>query len=291
MQLSQLTFPPSEREGKERWTVTNSQVWAPPARSDARAEASAGASLVSLKNVGKTFKSGTVALENVNLGIRDGEFLTLLGPSGCGKSTVLRIVAGLMDNSAGEIRWRGQPSLGFVFQEPTLAPWSDVFANVWLPLRLKGVSRADSQERVAEELANVGLTGFEKAYPRELSGGMKMRVSIARALVTRPAVLLMDEPFAALDEITRAKLNDDILNLRAALGATIVFVTHSVYESVFLSTRICIMAPRPGRIVAELEIDPQEPRNEDFRLGPYYADRARETSAALHSAMNGAKCA
>jgi len=269
--------------------VSNSQAWATPARTDARAEADAP--LVSLKNVGKTFKSGTVALENVNLHIRDGEFLTLLGPSGCGKSTVLRIVAGLMDNSAGEIRWRGQPSLGFVFQEPTLAPWSDVFDNVWLPLRLKGVSRADSQHKVAEALANVGLTGFERAYPRELSGGMKMRVSIARALVTRPAVLLMDEPFAALDEITRAKLNDDLLNLRAALGATIVFVTHSVYESVFLSTRICIMAPRPGRIVAELEVDAQTARNEDFRLGPYYADRARETSAALQSAMNGAKCA
>ena len=289
MQLSQLTFPPSEREGKERRTVSNSQAWATHARLDTRVEPDAP--LVSLKNVGKTFKSGTVALENVNLGIRDGEFLTLLGPSGCGKSTVLRIVAGLMDNSAGEIRWRGQPSLGFVFQEPTLAPWSDVFDNVWLPLRLKGVSRADSQHKVAEALANVGLTGFERAYPRELSGGMKMRVSIARALVTRPAVLLMDEPFAALDEITRAKLNDDLLNLRAALGATIVFVTHSVYESVFLSTRICIMAPRPGRIVAELEIDPQVERNEDFRLGPYYADRAREASAALHSAMNGAKCA
>jgi NitT/TauT family transport system ATP-binding protein len=250
-----------------------------------------GAALVSLRKVSKAFKSGTVALENVDLDIRDGEFLSLLGPSGCGKSTVLRIVAGLMSHTGGKVEWRGAPSLGFVFQEPTLAPWSDVFDNVWLPLRLKGVSRGDARVRVEEALANVGLTGFEKAFPRELSGGMKMRVSIARALTLHPAVLLMDEPFAALDEITRAKLNDDLLRLRANLGTTIVFVTHSVYESVFLSTRICIMAPRPGRVVAEIEIDPSVTRDEDFRLGPYYADRAREASAALQAAMGGAKCA
>ncbi len=271
--------------------MSNSQAWTTPARSDGRVEFDAGPPLVTLSGVGKAFKSGTVALENVNLHIRDGEFLTLLGPSGCGKSTVLRIVAGLTDNNSGQVKWRGQPSLGFVFQEPTLAPWADVFDNVYLPLRLKGVSRSDAKEKVADALANVGLTGFEKAYPRELSGGMKMRVSIARALVTRPAVLLMDEPFAALDEITRAKLNDDLLKLQSTLGATIVFVTHSVYESVFLSTRICIMAPRPGRVVAEIEVDPKVTRDEDFRLGPYYADRAREASAALHAAMNGAKCA
>ena len=250
-----------------------------------------GAPLISLQGVSKAFKSGTIALDNVNLDIRDGEFLTLLGPSGCGKSTILRIIAGLTGNSAGRVQWRGAPSLGFVFQEPTLAPWSDVFDNVWLPLRLKGVSREAAKPRVAEALANVGLTGFERAYPRELSGGMKMRVSIARALATRPAVLLMDEPFAALDEITRAKLNDDLLKLRAAMGATIVFVTHSVFESVFLSTRICVMAPRPGRVVAEIEIDGQAVRDEDFRLGPYYAEKARAASAALESAMGGAKCA
>ena len=247
--------------------------------------------LVSLRGVGKAFKSGTIALEGVDLDIRDGEFLTLLGPSGCGKSTVLRIIADLTDASFGEIVWRGQPSLGFVFQEPTLAPWSNVFDNVWLPLRLKHVSRSEAAPRVAEALANVGLTGFEKAFPRELSGGMKMRVSIARALTLRPAVLLMDEPFAALDEITRAKLNDDILQLRASLGTTIVFVTHSVYESVYLSTRICVMAPRPGRVVAEIGIDASIKRDEEFRLGPQYAERAREASAALQKAMGGAKCA
>jgi NitT/TauT family transport system ATP-binding protein len=257
-----------------------------------RADGGVGrAPLVSLRGVSKVFKSGTVALENVDLDVRDGEFLTLLGPSGCGKSTVLRIIAGLTGSSGGAVQWRDQPSLGFVFQEPTLAPWSDVFDNVWLPLRLKGVGRADAKARVEEALANVGLNGFERAYPRELSGGMKMRVSIARALTLRPACLLLDEPFAALDEITRAKLNDDLLKLRAALGATIVFVTHSVYESVYLSTRICIMAPRPGRVVAEIEIDPRAVRDEEFRLGPYYAERARAASAALQTAMGGATCA
>ncbi len=243
--------------------------------------------LITLRGVTKSFKSGTVALQNLDIDVRDGEFLTLLGPSGCGKSTVLRIIASLTTISSGQISWRDQRNLGFVFQDPTLAPWADVFDNVWLPLRLLRVSRADARSRVEEALAEVGLKGFERAYPRELSGGMKMRVSIARALVTKPAILLMDEPFAALDEITRAKLNDDILELRATLGATIVFVTHSVYESVYLSTRICVMAPRPGRVVAEISIDPKVNRNEDYRLGPYYADRARETSAALHMAMGG----
>ncbi len=250
-----------------------------------------GVPLVSLRGVSKAFKSGTIALENVDLDIRDGELLTLLGPSGCGKSTVLRIVAGLTGSNSGEVKWRGQPSLGFVFQEPTLAPWSNVFDNVWLPMRLKGVSRSEAKQRVAEALASVGLTGFEKAYPRELSGGMKMRVSIARALVLKPALLLMDEPFAALDEITRAKLNDDLLKLRAQSGATIVFVTHSVYESVYLSTRIAVMGARPGRVVAEIEVDPLAHRDEDFRLSKYYAERAREASAALHLAMGGAPCA
>ncbi len=253
-----------------------------------RPGALSAAPLVALRGVRKAFFSGTVALEGLDLDVRDGEFLTLLGPSGCGKSTVLRLIAGLTAKSAGTIQWRGQPSLGFVFQEPTLAPWSDVQTNVWLPLRLKGVSKAAAGERIEEALARVGLTGFEKAYPRELSGGMKMRVSIARALVMRPALLLMDEPFAALDEITRSRLNDDLLSLRSTLGATIVFVTHSVYESVYLSTRITVMAPRPGRVVADIHVDAERPRNEEFRLSAYYADRCRETSAALQHAMGEA---
>ena len=164
-------------------------------------------------------------------------------------------------------------------------PWASVFDNVWLPLRLRGQSRAQSAADIDEALALVGLAQFAKSYPRELSGGMKMRVSIARALVLRPALLLMDEPFAALDEITRLKLNNDLLNLKATLGTTVVFVTHSVYESVYLSTRIAVMASRPGRIIAALDVDAPMPRDEEFRHGPYYNERCRATSQALHSAM------
>jgi NitT/TauT family transport system ATP-binding protein len=243
--------------------------------------------LVRLEGVGKIFKNGTTALSGVNLDVRQGEFLSLLGPSGCGKSTILRLLAGLTSVSAGAIRWKdARHELGFVFQEPTLMPWANVFDNVWLPLRLAGASRAAARQKIEEMLGKVGLTGFAKAYPRELSGGMKMRVSIARALVTRPSVLLMDEPFAALDEITRTKLNDDLVALKCELGATVVFVTHSVYESVYLSDRIVVMAPRPGRVVAEIAVPTPLPRDEDFRLGSTYAEICRETSLALHRAMD-----
>jgi NitT/TauT family transport system ATP-binding protein len=246
-----------------------------------------GAPLASLCGVDKVFGNSVTALAGLNLEVREGEFLSLLGPSGCGKSTVLRLLAGLSSPTRGSIDWsNGRPELGFVFQDPTLMPWSTVFSNVWLPLRFQGVSRMQAQTRIDEALDRVGLTGFANAYPRELSGGMKMRVSIARALVTRPAVLLMDEPFAALDEITRTKLNDDLVALKCSLGATVVFVTHSVYESVALSTRIIVMAARPGRVVAEIVIDEALPRDEEFRLSKIYADRCRETSLALQSAMD-----
>jgi NitT/TauT family transport system ATP-binding protein len=252
-----------------------------------RASAGAGApQLVRLERVDKTFANGVTALSGVDLEVRRGEFLSLLGPSGCGKSTILRLLAGLTSATRGAINWsEREHELGFVFQEPTLMPWANVFANVWLPLRLKGQSRAQATPAIMDALAKVGLSGFANAYPRELSGGMKMRVSIARALVTRPAILLMDEPFAALDEITRNKLNDDLVALKCELDATVVFVTHSVYESVYLSDRIVVMAPRPGRVVAEIAIPAPLPRNEEFRLDSLYADRCRETSAALHRAM------
>lgn len=257
---------------------------APPATP--AAPAAAGTPLASLRGVDKVFGNSVTALSGLNLDVREGEFLSLLGPSGCGKSTVLRLLAGLSSPTRGAIDWtNGRPELGFVFQDPTLMPWGTVFSNVWLPLRFHGVSRSQAQARIDEALDLVGLTGFANAYPRELSGGMKMRVSIARALVMRPALLLMDEPFAALDEITRTKLNDDLVALKCQLGATVVFVTHSVYESVALSTRIIVMAPRPGRVVAEINVDAPLPRNEEFRLGKFYADRCRETSLALHSAM------
>jgi NitT/TauT family transport system ATP-binding protein len=243
--------------------------------------------LVRLRQVGKTFSNGTLALQGLNMELRAGEFVSLLGPSGCGKSTALRLIAGLGAPSEGAVEWpsgKGLP-LGFVFQEPTLMPWRTVAGNVQLPLRLAGVSRAEAAPRIADALARVGLTGFERSYPRQLSGGMKMRVSIARALVTRPSLLLMDEPFAALDEITRTRLNDDLLGVWAAQRLTIGFVTHSVFESVYLSSRILVMAARPGRVVADITIDAPYPRDEAFRTSEPYNRYCRTVSAALHQAM------
>ncbi|TCT09224.1 NitT/TauT family transport system ATP-binding protein [Tepidamorphus gemmatus] len=243
--------------------------------------------IVSLQGVNKVFSNGTVALKDMTLDIRMGEFLSLLGPSGCGKSTVLRLIAGLGEPSSGRIVWPAPDDheIGFVFQEPTLMPWATVFSNVWLPLRLKGVSKAAARGQVMQALEMVGLDGFAQAYPRELSGGMKMRVSIARALVTRPKLLLMDEPFAALDEITRFKLNNDLLHLWETFGWTVVFVTHSVFESVYLSSRIVVMAARPGRVVEDLAIDAPYPRDDDFRTSTLYNDHCRTVSHALHRAM------
>jgi NitT/TauT family transport system ATP-binding protein len=242
--------------------------------------------LATFRGVDKVFANHVTALSGLDLEIRSGEFLSLLGPSGCGKSTVLRLLSGLTSATRGEISWTCErPEFGFVFQEPTLMPWSDVFANVWLPLRLAGIPKEKARSRVEEALNQVGLSGFAKAYPRQLSGGMKMRVSIARALVTRPAVLLMDEPFAALDEITRLKLNDDLAELQSSLNATVVFVTHSVFESVYLADRIVVMAARPGRAVAEIIVEAPPMRREGYRLSADYADTCRRTSLALHLAM------
>ena len=202
---------------------------------------------------------------------------------------MLRLLTGLAEPTRGDIAWSGEkPKFGFVFQEPTLMPWSDVFTNVWLPLRLAGISKDKARPRVEEALASVGLANFAKSYPRQLSGGMKMRVSIARALVTRPSVLLMDEPFAALDEITRLKLNDDLAELQSSLSATVVFVTHSVFESVYLADRIVVMAARPGRAFAEINVEAPPIRREGFRLTATYAETCRRTSAALHEAMGEA---
>jgi NitT/TauT family transport system ATP-binding protein len=250
--------------------------------------------LLKLAGISKTFANKTLALEGVDLTIRPGEFLTLLGPSGCGKSTLLKMIAGLGAPSTGVIDWPtssydalGEPDrlLGFVFQEPTLLPWRTVFDNVYLPLMLAGQRRRDVQERIMEVLAQVGLSRFVNAYPRELSGGMKMRVSIARAMATSPRILLMDEPFAALDEITRTKLNNDLLELFAKKNLTVIFVTHSVYESVYLSSRIIVMSARPGRVSAEIPITAPYPRNEDFRISPVYNDYCRRASEALRQAM------
>lgn len=244
--------------------------------------------VLEMSNVTKTFNGDVVALRNMNLSVNEGDFISLLGPSGCGKSTALRLIAGLSSTSAGRIVWAGGQSendLGVVFQEATLMPWATVAQNVWLPFRLKGKSYASVKDEVLEALRLVGLEKFLDAYPRELSGGMKMRVSIARAMVTKPRLILMDEPFAALDEITRFRLNNDLLKLKAKIGCTVIFVTHSVFESVFLSDRIVVMAARPGRVIREVTVDAPYPRNEEFRTSADYAALCRQASEALHDAM------
>jgi NitT/TauT family transport system ATP-binding protein len=258
-----------------------------------RTQAAAAPALIRIAGVGKRYSGGTHALRGIDLTVAEGEFLSLLGPSGCGKSTLLRLIAGLGEPSEGSIDWpratydasgRPERSIGFVFQEPTLMPWATVFDNIYLPLRLEGARRQDVTARVEEAIEGVGLHGFAKAYPRQLSGGMRMRVSIARALIKRPKVLLMDEPFAALDEITRMKLNDDLLHLWAGQGWTVLFVTHSVYESVYLSSRIAVMGTKPGHLRELIEIDAPYPRDEAFRLSQDYSAYCRVTSAALRGA-------
>jgi NitT/TauT family transport system ATP-binding protein len=267
-----------------------------------------GSPLISLRNISKQFSNGTLAVRDVDLDLAAGEFVSLLGPSGCGKSTLLRMIAGLGDPSAGTIEWPGSTvrrdpaegrsdaqfknesgnhgsELGFVFQEPTLMPWSTALGNVLIPLQLKGTPGREAEDRARAALASVGLAGFEGSYPRELSGGMKMRVSIARALVTRPRILLMDEPFAALDEITRHKLNDDLLRLWEQQRFTAIFVTHSVFESVYLSQRIVVMAARPGRVMADLSVDAPYPRDDEFRTSAEYGRLCRMASETLKKAI------
>jgi NitT/TauT family transport system ATP-binding protein len=245
-----------------------------------------GRPVISLRNVGKTFASDVRALDRVDLEVRNGEFVSLLGPSGCGKSTALRIIAGLSTASEGIVEWPdGTGKIGFVFQEPTLMPWASVASNIRLPFTLAGAEEPSSRAAVAHVLERVGLADFADAYPRELSGGMKMRASIARALVTEPQLLLMDEPFAALDEITRFKLNNDLLAVWQELRRTVIFVTHSVFESVYLSQRIVVMTPRPGRVFTDIAIDAPYPRDERFRTSAEYAAFCRQVAEALAEAM------
>jgi NitT/TauT family transport system ATP-binding protein len=242
--------------------------------------------LLTLYRVAKRFETGLEAIKRLDLEVDAGAFVSLVGPSGCGKSTALRIVAGLLRPTEGSVAFPGgRPEIGFVFQEPTLMPWATALGNVRLPLDLKGVSRGDAETRARTALERVGLAGFERAFPRELSGGMKMRVSIARALAGRPRLLLMDEPFAALDELTRAALNDDLLKLAAEDGLTVLFVTHSVFESAYLSTRVVVMSPRPGRVFEEIALSPPASRNETYRMTPEFSRDAARVSAALREAM------
>lgn len=248
---------------------------------------------LTMRRIGKTFGNGVTALADTDLTINQGDFVSLVGPSGCGKSTALRIISGLSQPTSGRLDWGGKPldkgDIGFVFQEATLLPWSSVIDNIWLPLRLRGMGRKAARPAIEEALDRVGLNGFEDAVPRELSGGMKMRVSIARALVTKPRLLLMDEPFAALDEITRFQLNADLLHLWELSGWTVIFVTHSVFESVFLSNRIVVMASQPGRVFEEIAVDAPYPRDEHFRTSPEYAAICRQASDSLVRAMDASQ--
>ena len=253
--------------------------------------ADAGATpAVEVLSAEKTYPNGTHALQPVDLHIRDGEFITLLGPSGCGKSTLLKMIAGLLEPSEGRILlWRKPvPQLdatgrrmSFVFQEPTLMPWARVDANVRLPLELADMPAAQSDPKVADALALVGLSKFAQNRPSELSGGMQMRVSIARGLVTEPQLLLMDEPFGALDEITRNRLDSDLLDLWQKKNLTVVFVTHSIYEAVYLSNRVVVMAARPGRVVDEVAIDEPYPRGADFRVSTAFSHYAKRLQDSL----------
>jgi NitT/TauT family transport system ATP-binding protein len=251
---------------------------------------SPAAPAIEILSVEKTYPNGTQALLPVDLTIQQGEFVTLLGPSGCGKSTLLKMVAGLLDPTEGRLLlWRkpvaqvdaSGKKLAFVFQSPTLMPWASVQTNVRLPLDLEGVPRQEADARVSEALALVGLSKFADALPRALSGGMQMRVSIARGLVTEPDLLLMDEPFGALDEITRHKLDADLLALWQKKGLTVVFVTHSIHEAVFLSSRVVMMAARPGRVVETFAIDEPYPRTADFMVTPGFTQHAKQLQDSL----------
>jgi NitT/TauT family transport system ATP-binding protein len=262
--------------------VSSTDLSATPTRS------SAGAGFaVEANAVAKTYPNGTRALDPVDLQVREGEFVTLLGPSGCGKSTLLRLVAGLLPPSAGSIRIAPQvqaAGIGFVFQSPTLMPWASLEANVRLPLVLEGAQ--DLADPVRRALELVGLGGFARAFPRELSGGMQMRASLARALVKRPRLLLMDEPFGALDEITRHRLDRELSELCAREQLTVLFVTHSIYEAVFLSSRVLVMSARPGRIIGEIAIDEPPPRQDGFRNSARFSQLAGQLSALLASGFD-----
>jgi NitT/TauT family transport system ATP-binding protein len=252
-----------------------------------------GEPLIVIDRVGKTYTNGTVALEEISFDVREGEFISLVGPSGCGKSTLLRMVAGLGPITTGQILVEGLPprrarqekaDTAFVFQDANLMPWRDVLGNVELPLELRGVSKTERQATVMQALETVGLADVTRSYPRELSGGMRMRVSLARALAAHPRLLLMDEPFGALDEITRQRLNGELLRLCALANWTVVFVTHNVFEAVYLSTRILVMSARPGKIIAEVPVPLPHPRVPEIRTDPEFTRIVRDVVSLLGDA-------
>jgi NitT/TauT family transport system ATP-binding protein len=265
-------------------------------RSGAPGANSTGAPLVILEGVQKYYASRALALEDINFAVRAGEFISLVGPSGCGKSTLLRLIAGLGEATAGQVLVGGLPpararrergDMAFVFQDATLLPWRTVQGNVEFPLEIKGVSKIQRRAAAREALTTVGLLETGRRYPRQLSGGMRMRVSIARALTTKPRLLLMDEPFGALDEITRQRLNGELLRIVALAGWTVVFVTHNVFEAVFLSTRVLVMSRQPGRIIGDIAIGLPAPREPELRTTAAFSGYAAQVMRLLAQAEAG----
>ena len=237
-------------------------------------------SALRMTNISLTFADGTQALDNVNLNIQSGEFVTIVGPSGCGKSTLLRLASGLLAQTQG-LCDVDRTSLGYVFQDPTLLPWRTVRRNVELNAELAGMDKPSRQQAANTAIDLVNLTGYEDKYPKQLSGGMKMRCSLARSLVLQPNLFLFDEPFAALDEITREHLNDELLHLFQNQHFASLFITHSIQEAVFLSTRVLVMSARPGRIIAEHAVDFPYPRHPDIRYQSDFAEICGKISADL----------
>jgi NitT/TauT family transport system ATP-binding protein len=258
-----------------------------------RQQAADASPLIAVDRVTKAYANGTVALAEVSFEVHEGQFVSLVGPSGCGKSTLLRVIAGLGPISAGTVLVEGlaprqarqeKGDTAFVFQDATLMPWRNVLGNVELPLELRGAAPAERRRGARQALETVGLAEVARAYPRELSGGMRMRVSLARALAAQPRLLMMDEPFGALDEITRQRLNGELLRICALASWTVVFVTHNVFEAVFLSSRILVMSRRPGRIVAEIAVDLPYPRSQEVRTSAEYSRLVGEVVKQLEEA-------
>ena len=239
--------------------------------------------LLSFENVSMTFDDGTKALDNVSLSINAGEFVTVVGPSGCGKSTLLRIASNLETNTGGKCLI-DRNSIGYVFQDATLMPWRTVARNVELIAELHKLPKSARQQLSAQAIELVGLSGFEDKYPRQLSGGMRMRASLARSLVMKPKVFLFDEPFGALDEITRERLNDELLRLFQHEGFAGLFITHSITEAVYMSTKVLVMSARPGKIIAEFDVPFSYPRSHDLRYEPEFGELCGKISHALRGA-------
>jgi NitT/TauT family transport system ATP-binding protein len=242
-----------------------------------------GGDVIAFQDAGKVFPDGTEAVRSATFSLRRGEFVAVIGPSGCGKSTLLRMGSGLSPETSGQVV-RSVSNIGYVFQDATLLPWRTVLKNVALLGELDGLPRSEREQRARDAIRLVGLEGFEDHYPKSLSGGMKMRVSLARALTTSPPLFMFDEPFGALDEITRSALNDELLRLFVYERFAAIFITHSIGEAVYLSSRVLVMSPRPGRIVAQFDVPFPYPRSPELRFDPEFGNLASAVSRALREA-------